>query len=176
MNRTAMRNALFLPVILLGPAFSAPALASVKECLPQVDSLIVEFELPASPEFAKTLPRAPRMPVDLPEAKSSRPLAGKDIPVYELRDGRAPEGNAEPGFGHLGPHAQPDRTYEERANSVGEDLVMPSIAPILPEDKHQALVTALYAAREADAKGEEKRCRDLLAQAKSIAAEAKPRE
>lgn len=173
------RTAQLLPVLLVPGLLAGIAMpASATECLPQVDALIVEFELPASPEFTKILPPAP-LPEEEPAPKSRKePAADLLRPSPGTLPGPAGGGlsgrNAEPGFGRLGAHMQPDRSYD--VSSFGETMVMPSTAPKLPEDKLIALKTALYGAREADSQGNDRRCRELLAEAQKIASQALPRD
>jgi hypothetical protein len=188
------RTALLLPILFLG---SAPP-ASAAECLSQVDALIVEFELPASPEFTQSmaqksapLPKpepaarkrrgAPDMssnaPMPSPEAESPLDMPPSSDTMPMSRDTQLGGRYAEPGFGRLGPHMQPDKSFDvSHGIDLPEVVGMPSSAPILPPAEVQKLKAALYEARQADALGQDERCRSLLGKAKQIASTAKPRQ
>jgi hypothetical protein len=135
-------------VPLLAAAVALPAEAG--ECLRGVDNMVVVYALPPSPQFMS--PQAP----NARQSGSNARLA-----EYETRYQERP----------VTPHAQP------RPADVGEPaqapLPLPELSasvPPLSETQRRNLQEVLYAARDAEADGDEVKCDELLKKAKDIAA------
>ena len=136
----------FTPLLTVGLALPAQA----GECLRGVDNMTVVYALAASPEFVS--PQAP---------KAGQSAQTARLAEYETRSQERP----------VAPHAQPRASdfAEERQTLMPLPELSASV-PHLSEAQRHNLQETLYAARDAEADGNEAKCEELLQKAKDIAA------
>jgi hypothetical protein len=143
-------------VLTLGLALPAQA----DECLTKIDTMVVVYALAPSPDFAAAYPsnESPNMRV------LSSPLGG------EAAAPAAPETTAPPAS-QAGGYGEVRGTLHQQPRAAPGQELPPELAagsasvPQLPPATRRQLQETLYAARDAEAEGNEARCEELLAKA-----------